>query len=182
MTEITEGALTFSFPNGCEVSKYDDWTFYQKRFQSVAGRSKAADFLCLADGVAWLIEVVAWLIEVKDYRQRQGPLPSDLVDKVAIKIRDTLSGLATAYANADGDEKGFARRAIETGAWRVVLHLEQPDEDTRLRQKAINPADVRLKLRQSLKAVDPHLVVMDMGTQANVPWNVQWAQVAQRNK
>ena len=166
MTEITEGVLTFSFPNGCEASKYDDWTFYQKRFQSVAKGSKAADFLCLVNGVAWLIEV-------KDYRQHQGPTPSALVDHVATKIRDTLSGLATAYANAAGAEKDFARRAIETGAWRVVLHLEQPDEDTRLRPKAMDPANVRLKLRQKLKAVDPDPVVMDMGTQANVPWRVQ---------
>ena len=166
MTEITEGALTFSFPNGCEVSKYDDWTFYQKRFQSVAGRSKAADFLCLADGVAWLIEV-------KDYRQHPRTKPSDLGDEVSAKIRDTLSGLATAYANADGAEKDFARRMIETGAWKVVLHLEQPDEGMRLRPRAMNLADVRLKLRQKLKAVDPNSVVMDTGTQANVPWHVQ---------
>ena len=167
MTTIPEGTLTFFFPDGCEASKYDKWAFYQERFQSVAGGSKATDFICLADGVAWLIEV-------KDYRQHPRTKPSNLGDEVAVKIRDTLSGLATAYANADdGAEKDFAHRAIETGAWRVVLHLEQPGGGTRLHPKAINPANVSLRLRQKLKAVDPNPVVMNKGVPANVPWSVQ---------
>ena len=52
MTEIKEGALTFSFPDRCEAGKYDDWSFYRNRFQSVASGSKAVDVLGLADGVA----------------------------------------------------------------------------------------------------------------------------------
>lgn len=173
MTEITEGALTFSFPNGCEASKYDDWKFYKERFQSVAGGSKAADILCLDED-----RRVVWLIEIKDYRRYQREKDSDLWDEVAVKMRDTLSGLAAAYANAhDEGEKDFARRAIETGAWRVVLHLEQPDASSRLRPKAMEPANVQLKLSQKLKAVDPHLVVMDMGgaLENNVPWTVRKA-------
>ena len=176
MTEITEGALTFLFPNGCEASKYDDWTFYKMRFQSVAGGSKAADILCLDRGIVWLIEI-------KDYRQHTRKKPSDLCDEVAVKMRDTLSGLATAYANAVEAERDFAQRAIRTGAWRVVLHLEQPDEDSRLRPKAMDPANVQLKLRQKLKAVDPHLLVMGMGTLANnVPWSVREARVVQQDE
>ena len=87
MTEIREGALTFSFPDQCEAGKYDDWSFYRNQFQSVAGGSKAVDILCLADGVAWLVEI-------KDYRQHPRTKPSDLCDEVARKVRDTLSGLA----------------------------------------------------------------------------------------
>ena len=30
MTEIKEGDLTFSFPDPCQASKYDDWSFYRK--------------------------------------------------------------------------------------------------------------------------------------------------------
>ena len=173
MTEITEGALTFSFPNGCKASKYDDWTFYQKHFQSVAGGSKAVDILCIAGNVAWLIEI-------KDYRQYSRKKIVDLCDEVAIKVRDTLSGLATAYANAgDRAEKYFARRAVETGAWRVVRHLEQLDEGRRIWPTAINPANVRLKLRQKLKAVDPKLMVTDIRRSDDVPWSVQEAQVVQ---
>ena len=177
MTEITEGALTISFPNGCDASNYDDWTFYIKRFQSVAGGSKAADILCL-DGR------VVWLIEIKDYRQHTGEKkPSDLCDEVAIKIRDTLSGLAAAYANADAAEKNFAQRAIQTGKWRVVLHLEKPDEDSLLNKTPLTLANVQLKLRQKLKVVDPHSVVMNMGTFADrVPWSVRETQVVQQDE
>lgn len=165
MTEITERTLTFSFSDGCEASKYDDWTFYKKRFQSVA-KSKAADILCLDGGVVWLIEI-------KDYRRYPRKKSIDLCDEVAAKMRDTLSGLAAAYANADNEaEKDFARKAIETGAWRVVLHLEQPAEASRLRPKAMDPANMQLKLRKILKAVDPNLLVMDMEAVADVPWSV----------
>ena len=171
MTEIPEGALTFSFRNGCKASKYDGWNFYRKRFQSVAGGSKAADILCL-DGN------VAWLIEIKDFRLSVKPIPSKLSCVVAVKIRDTLSGLAAAYANADDEcEKDFARRAIETGAWRVVLHLEQPGEPAGLFQKPISLASMRIKLSQNkrLKAVDPNPLVMDMESLAGVPWSVRSA-------
>ena len=37
----------------------------------------------------------------------------------------------------------------------------------------MNPADVKLKLRRKLKAVDPELVVMVIGTFADVPWSVR---------
>ena len=180
MTEITEGALTFSFPNGCEASKYDDWTFYEMRFQSVAGGSKAADILCLDRNHCCI-----WLIEIKDYRRHPRKKSSDLCDEVAVKMRDTLSGLAAAYANADVEtERNFARQAIETGKWKVVLHLERPDANSRLRPKAMDPANVRLKLRQKLKAVDPGPVVMDMGgtLENNVPWRVREAQVVQQDE
>ena len=174
MTEITEGALTFSFPNGCEASKYDDWTYYRKHFQRVA-KSKAADILCL-DGD------VAWLIEIKDFRLHEGPIPSELGHEVAVKMRDTLSGLAAAYANADDEtEKEFARRAIKTGVWRVVLHLEQPSEHAGLFQKPLNLANMRMKLSQKLKAVDPNLLVMDMESLADVPWSVHGAHDVQRD-
>ena len=113
MTEIEEGTLTFSFPDHCKAGKYDDWAFYRNQFQSVAGGSKAVDILCLADGVAWLVEI-------KDYRRHRRTNPLDLCDEVATKVRDTLSGLAAASANAnDADEKTLARRAFSMHRWRV---------------------------------------------------------------
>lgn len=43
----------------------------------------------------------------------------------------------------------------------------------RQRPTAMSPADVKLKLRRKLKAVDPELAVMDTGTIADVPWSVR---------
>ena len=74
MTEIEEGGLTFSFPDHCEAGKYDEWSFYREQFQSAAGGSKAVDMLCIADDVAWLIEV-------KDYRHHRRAKAIDLCDE-----------------------------------------------------------------------------------------------------
>ena len=171
MMEIEEGDLTFSFPDHCRAGKYDDWSFYRNQFQSVAGGSMAVDVLCLADDVAWLVEI-------KDYRQHPRTNPSDLCDEVAQKVRDTLSGLAAASANAnDADEQAFARRALAKRRWRVALHLEQPNVASRLRPIPVDPASMEKKLRKGLKAIDAHPVVVDrqrlQRSHPGIPWIVQ---------
>ena len=168
MTEIEEGDLTFSFPDHCEAAKYDKWVFYRNQFQPVAGSSKAVDMLCLANDVVWLIEI-------KDYRQHPRTKLIDLCHEVAIKVRDTLSGLAAASANAYDDERAFARRALAKRRWRVALHLEQPHVSSPLRPQPFDITDVMLKLRsRNLKAVDAHPLVLNLRTMhPRVPWIVQ---------
>ena len=170
MTEIEEGNLTFSFPDRCEASKYDEWSFYRNQFQSVAGGSKAVDMLCLDDDATWLIEV-------KDYRHATRAKSIDLGDEVAAKVRDTLAGLAAANASAnDDDERNLAQQALAKRRWRVALHLEQPNVRSRLRPRPFNLADVTSKLRSkaSLKCVDAHPIVSNVGApRPGLPWNVQ---------
>ena len=169
MTEIEEGSLKFSFPDHCEATKYDAWEFYRQRFQSVAGGSKAVDILCLAQDVSWLIEI-------KDYRWYQRTNPVDLGDEVAIKVRDTLAGLAAASANAsDEAERTLAERALSKQRWRIALHLEQQSMGTtRLRPQAISITDVLKKLRPRLKAIDVEPMILSLQTPGfGVPWTVQ---------
>ncbi len=45
MPSITEGQLTFDFPNGWQVSKFDEWSFYRNQFQQACGGTKAVDIL-----------------------------------------------------------------------------------------------------------------------------------------
>ena len=172
MTEIEEGDLTFSFPDHCEAGKYDDWAFYRNQFQAVAGGSKAVDILCLC-----LADRVAWLVEIKDYRRHRRTKSTDLWDEVATKVRDTLSGLAAASANAnDADEKTLARRALSMHRWRVALHLEPPNVTSGLRPRAIDPANIISKLRSKrlLKAIDAHPVVGDrQRPPPGIPWTVR---------
>lgn len=173
-TEIREGCLTFSFPDGCTATKYDEWAFYRRRFQFVAGGSKAVDLLCLTDDAAWLIEV-------KDYRRHPRTKPSCLSVEVAAKARDTLSGLAAASANADERcEQAMACQALAKRRWRVVLHLEQPNVRSKLRPRPIDPAHLKQKLKQkqklkgSLKAIDAHPAVADRKRPpAGAPWTVR---------
>ena len=168
MTEIREGDLKFSFPDHCEASKYDDWAFYRNQFKSVAGGSKAVDVLCLT-------EDATWLVEVKDYRQHPRTKLTDLGDEIAIKVRDTLSGLAAASANAnDNEERTLARRMLAKRRWRVALHLEQPRARSRLRPQPFDIANVELKLRGQLKPIDAHPLVLDRQTvRDDIPWTVQ---------
>ena len=54
----------------------------------------------------------------------------DLIDELALKVRDTLAGLVAAAANAEDErEKKFAQDALRLDLrWRVALHLEQDDK------------------------------------------------------
>lgn len=167
MIEIEEGDLRFSFPDHCRVGKYDNWAYYRNQFRSVAGGSKAVDILCLANDAAWLVEV-------KDYRQHRREKSINIGDEIASKVRDTLSGLAGASANANhNEERALARQMLKKRRWRVALHLEQPLVRSRLRPQSFNIADVVSKLRSRLKAIDAHPVVLDRHTlRADIPWTV----------
>lgn len=175
MTKIEEGDLTFSFPDCCQASKYDDWSFYRKQFQAVAGGSKAVDILCVVKGDKG---DASWLIEIKDYRQHPRTKPSDIADELARKVRDTLAGLAAAAKMAnEADQCELARKALATSKWRVVLHLEQQVMVSSLQKNLIHcPAVLqKLKSNKKLKAVDIDPIICDRSTISNynIPWTVQ---------
>ena len=166
MTEITEGDLAFRFPEGCQASKYDDWSFYRNQFKGVAGGSKAVDIICIKSDTSWLIEI-------KDHRQHPRKKLIDIADEMAIKVRDTLAGLAAvAKAANDVDQRNLARQALKNRRWRVVLHLEEPATTRRLRKKATDPANLLLKLgTKKLKAINARPVICD---QDNIPHYIPW--------
>ena len=169
MIEIEEGDLKFTFPDHCEADKYDEWSFYRNQFQSVAGGSKAVDILCVSADTAWLIEI-------KDYRRHPRTKLIEIDDELASKVRDTLAGLAAASASANShhDEQALARRALQKRRWRVALHLEQPNATSRLRPQPFSVANLLLKMRKKVKAVDAHPMILDRKAyRPNVPWTVQ---------
>ncbi len=171
MTTIVEGDLTFSFPESCRASKYDDWSFYRNQFQPVANGCKAIDILCVEGDISWLIEV-------KDYRRHPRTKTIVIADELAIKIRDTLAGLASAAKVAnDEDERLRAQQSLANRRrWRVVLHLEQPATPSILWPIVIDRAKLLLKLRtKKLKAIDAHPIICDRARLHNipVPWTVQ---------
>lgn len=171
MTEIIEGALTFRFPTDSQAGKYDDWSFYRNQFQSIAGRCKAIDILCVEEGASWLIEV-------KDYRRHPRTKVMDIAEEVAIKVRDTLAGLAAAskYAN-DQNERNLATQALEKPKWRVVLHIELPNQPDSLYSHSTNLTTLLQDFRRKkkwFKAIDAHFIVCDRSTcPYGVPWTVR---------
>ena len=167
MPSITEGALTFQFPDGWQITKFDTWSFYRNQFQKVCGGAKAIDMLAIASNRC------VWAIEVKDYRGHPRTKTIELTDEVAYKVRDSLAALVAARINAnDPEEKAMSNAALACNRIRVVLHLEQPAKHSKLFPRAIDPAQVTQKLRQLLKAIDPHPQVVAIGRLGDVGWSV----------
>ena len=163
---LREGNLTFHFNANCQPQKYDDWAFYRRQFQSVAGGCKAIDFVCLEGDSAWLIEV-------KDYRQHPRIKTIDLDEELALKTRDTLAGLAAASMQATNGQKLFAREVFTKKKWRVALHIEQKRSRSKLFTPVADPAKIIMKLRKSLKAIDAHPKVVSIKKPApGAPWSV----------
>lgn len=168
MPTITEGNLSFSFPNAWEASKFDEWRFYKKQFQSVCGGAKAVDVIAVEPNTC------LWKIEVKDYRQHRRTKSIDLAEEIATKVRDSMAALMAAQVNAnDGDEKRIAGKAVRCPRIRIVLHLEQPSKSSKLFPRAIEPATVQQRLKQLLKAIDPHPLVIETNRMGGVEWSVQ---------
>lgn len=165
---IQEERLTFTFPAGAMASKYDEWAHYRNQFNSAFRGTKAVD-------VVYAATDTAWLIEVKDYRVNPRTKAIDLADEVALKVRDTLAGLVSARLHAnDADEKRVADALLRKRRLRVVLHLETPQYRSRLRPSAIEADKVLQKLKQLIKAVDPHPFVVDQHSiKPGMSWVVQ---------
>ena len=168
MTAIRDGALEFQFVSSCQASKYDDWSHYRNQFQPMAGGCKAVDFICVEGDVCWLIEV-------KDHRRHARTKAIEIADEIAIKVRDSLAGLASAAKNAnEAQERKLARKAIVNKRWRVVLHLEQYPRPHRLWPAPIDTAKLLQKLKTKIKAVDAHPIICDRNScNGRVPWSVR---------
>jgi hypothetical protein len=164
MPKIIEGTVNFDFPEGFVLQKLDMTTFYKKHFQSFAGGVKAVDILAFDSSNPEL-----WMIEVKDYRVHPRTKPIDLFDEIAAKVFSSLACLLAMRANASDNEQLFADQALKQTRLRVVLHLEQISNPTRLKPVVIDPKVARMKMKQRLRAIDPQAKVSSIAV-ARVPW------------
>jgi hypothetical protein len=162
---IDVDGLTFEFPDDWLVTRYDEWAFYRNQFAACGRGNKGVDLLALEPRTMTL-----WLLEVKDYRRHRREKDIPLWDEVALKARDTLAGLVAAGINGVDDERTTARRVLQAQKMRVVCHLEQPEKPSKLFPRPFNPADVRQKLRQLLKPIDAHVLVVDAQNLRTLPW------------
>jgi hypothetical protein len=169
MLRVVEGSITFDFPNGFVVQKLDDTTFYKKHFQSFAQGSKAVDFLAFDPQESEL-----WFLEVKDYRVHRRIKTIDLFDEIVQKVLSSLACLLAMRANAViPAEQNFAELATKNLQLKVVLHLEQPVKPSKLFPQVVDPSNVRMKLRQKVRAVDNKAEFSSIAFCRNVPWSAQ---------
>lgn len=150
---LVEGSLSFTFEDVGFAEKYDNWSHYRNQYNQACKGSKAVDFLVSKNGEIWLIEV-------KDFRQHKRTKTIDLADEVALKVRDTMAGLVSAkFLAGDAGEANASKAALCCKRLRVAFHLEQPSQPSRLFPVSVNPALVKMKLRQILRFADPHAEV-----------------------
>lgn len=169
MPSITEGNLTFDFAAGWEVSKLDAWSYYRNQFQSTCNGTKAVDILALVPDLGCM-----WCIEIKDYRRQRRTKTLHVAEEAAYKVRDSLALLAAARARAnDAGEKGTAGRALQARDIRIVLHLEQPAKSSKLFPRTIDLANVQQRLRQLVRAIDPHARACEMSRMTGCAWTVK---------
>jgi hypothetical protein len=157
MPDVTliEGNLSFIFEDVDFAEKYDDWKHYRNQYSPACGGSKAVDFI-----VSKHDEI--WLIEVKDFRHHKRTKAIDLADEIALKVRDTMAGIVSAkFLANDHGESETSRSALYCTKLRVAFHLEQPRQPSRLNPRSVDPANIKMKLRQILRFADPHLIVFN---------------------
>jgi hypothetical protein len=167
MPRLVEGSIAFDFPEGFEVQKLDDTTFYRKHFLPILQGLKAVDFLAFDPKKSEL-----WLIEVKDYRAHRRTKKIDLVDEVTQKVLSSLSCLIAMRANANvPEEKIFAEEAIKKTRLKVVLHLEQSEKPSKLRPTVYDPTNLRIKLREKVRSIDSKAEFSSIAFTQPVPWD-----------
>ena len=190
MPTLTEGQLRFQFPDQWQATKFDDWSFYRSQFMKLAEACLScsrceADIVCAAcgnknvagtKGVDFLaidLDSTCWHIEVKDYRSTRTSNFAFLADAVALKVRDSLACLVAAQLNAnEAAEKTMAQQAVRASRHRIVLHLEQPTSGRSLSSTKTCRVNVLARLKQLVKAIDPHPIVIDMTSAGDVSWTV----------
>ena len=144
---LTEGRVEFTFDDGLEVARYDEWQHHREWLQRAPGRGKAVDFVAATTHTLTLIEV-------KDYREAdvENPPPSDLPTVIAAKVYDTIASLRLASRSAyKASEKAFATRTASANAIVVIAHVDQRRTRSRLRPALIDAVALRAALKRELK-------------------------------
>lgn len=93
--------------------------------------------------------------------------------EIAEKVIFTLAAILPAKANAnDSTERTMAGASTKAKKIHVVLHLEQIAKPSRKIQKSIAPADIQQKMRQLLKSIDPHPLVVESSRMGTLSWKI----------
>lgn len=166
--------LVFSFPDNWRVEKCDTWAFY-RNFSRI--RSEEETGVKCVDLIA-IYQSTLWLIEVKDYRLHRRKKKISPDKEFCQKIFDTLAMLLPASCNAIENEKIIAKEALQIKKIRAVLHYEQPSKAGKLFPVDFDLNDMQLKIRQRIKSIDPHPIVMDMHrSPPGMVWDVSSARM-----
>ncbi len=157
MTKVHEGAYHYAFPSGWIVVRLQEDDFYRRHFQGFNGGSKEVDFAALDAKAACL-----WLMEAKDYSLHPRSKPGDVIEEVASKVRDSLACIEAMKISAGSNaySRSVAEALSKAQSCRVAFHLELPATEN-LALSRIDVADMKIKLRSLMRAVDKVALVGD---------------------
>ncbi|CAL9509267.1 hypothetical protein SUDANB121_03616 [Nocardiopsis dassonvillei] len=160
-----DGSL-FTFPDGWELEKPDEWPEQRRATQSPF-HSEGCDLVAMKDGVLWLIEV-------KDYTYPGAEVPDDLAEKVGLKFFHSPAVLHMVARWGQGGRRDFSLAALACPETRVRLAVELPDGGRRLIGVATPLAGLKDKLRRVTKRLNVHRpIVSDSHVMNGVPWEVR---------
>lgn len=114
---------------------------------------------------------------IKDYRANPRTKPSNLIDDVAAKARDTLSGLMILKVRTGGTDRVDAD-AITTWTRRIraVLYLEQPVKPSNVKPTILDPKTAQQALERAVGKVDNNPRVVSAATPSPpLPWTATLA-------
>ncbi len=180
MTIIVEERLVLELGPSWDVVKYDEHPLHKDGIgclqRAMICRECLEKVVCARCGKGSgegtkAVDIVGqrqgclYLIEVKDFRKyrienRRRLLDGDLAVEVALKVRDTLAGLAGAvHARSSERWRAWAELMLKRPP-KVLLWLEQDraEGDDRGRGR---PLTLKDRLDQNLQWLHPHVMVVD---------------------
>ncbi len=88
-----------------------------------------------------------------------------------MKVRDTLAGIfAAAKWQSEHANSAEAQACLRATTIRAVLHLEQPERSSKLFPRVYDLSRVQEKLKQRVRALDPHPRVVELASASGLPW------------
>lgn len=178
MITISEGKLTFIFPDNWKVNKYDESNFVKNHIQKSQG-CKAVDILALSNDSLFMIEIK----DFRNYRiESKASLKNDVVlDEVVQKFRDTLTGLYAAYRCQIEELAPFYQYLYTNSKYsklarhqRKIICVWFIEQDIQSHIE-FSTIDLRLKLKNQLKFLNVNCFVHNKKSYAKKPlgWEVK---------
>jgi hypothetical protein len=170
MTTLSDARIEHVFPSTWSVTKYDDWPYVRDHVvNAFVGKNKCVDFLALDPAKDTL-----WLVEAKDFRHHGREKEISAPEELALKIRGTLVGLvAAAKHHAPHKHQSLAQAFLRAAHLRIVFHLEQPTNPSKLLPRVCASAAELQKLKQMVRIIDPHPMVVDSRSKLQPPWAIR---------
>lgn len=170
MPDIHVDGMVLCFPEGWQVTKFDDWAFYRNQFSKMHNDIKAVDVLALSPDQNTL-----WMIEVKDFRAHRRMKSEPLYEEIWKKVFANLAALLPARTGASSsDEQAFASKALAVSRIRVAFHGEQPKKHSKDSPQSCRMADLQQKFKSLFKAIDRHALVVNSDNMPDcIPWTVK---------